>query len=103
MIGMIDRHELFASKKRKSPQIGIYDELNWFEVDSEEERVREIHRKAANKLSYLNGIEVGIFNTFIQNNNALIGAVDMKMSCKYSIINLAELMNSHRFISVIGV
>lgn len=28
MIGMIDRHELFASKKRKSPQIGIYDELN---------------------------------------------------------------------------
>ena len=28
VIGMIDRHELFASKKRKSPQIGIYDELN---------------------------------------------------------------------------
>ena len=103
---MIDRSELFASKKRKSPQIGIYDELNWFEADSEEERLREIHRKGvknASKLSYLNGIEVGVFNTFIQNNTALIGAVGVMMGCDCSIINLAGLMNSHRFISEIGV
>ena len=54
--------------------------------------------KNAGKLSYLNGVEVGVFNTFIQNDNALINAVEMLNWINLSIISSVGQMNFLPFI-----
>ena len=59
--------------------------------------------KNASKLSYVNGVETGVFNVFIQNDNALIGAVVMWMKFDSSISSSVEPMNSHPFMLEIGV